>query len=128
MRQIKDQLRPKTALTIVALPAVSKSKRAAFTSAGGTVIPSLMMRADFNAMRPAEQSLFVLSGGKLTVVRGLSLPRPILAVGDGNTDLAAKPAVDAFAAYVGYVRRETVVAGADFVIASFAEIAELVLI
>jgi phosphoserine phosphatase len=66
-------------------------------------------------------------GGKLTVVRGLSLPRPILAVGDGNTDLAVKPAVDSFAAYVGYVRRETVVAGAAVVFSSFREIAEHVL-
>lgn len=66
-------------------------------------------------------------GGKLTIVRGLSLPRPILAVGDGNTDLAAKPAVDAFAAYVGYVRRETVVAGANVVFSSFSDFAEFVL-
>jgi phosphoserine phosphatase len=66
-------------------------------------------------------------GGKLTVVRGLSLRRPILAVGDGNTDLAIKPAVDAFAAYVGYVRRDTVVAGAAFVVARFTENGERVL-
>jgi phosphoserine phosphatase len=66
-------------------------------------------------------------GGKLTVVRTLGLPRPILAVGDGNTDLAVKPGVDVFAAYVEFVRRETVVAGADLVLSSFSEIGAHVL-
>jgi hypothetical protein len=38
-----------------------------------------------------------------------------------------RPAVDAFAAYVGFVRREPVVRGAEYVITSFDELAELVL-
>ncbi|HEY3287375.1 MAG TPA: HAD-IB family phosphatase [Gemmatimonadaceae bacterium] len=58
--------------------------------------------------------------GKCDVVRQLSLPRPILAVGDGATDLAMAPAVDAFAAYIGFVRRDAVVAGAALVLDSFA--------
>jgi phosphoserine phosphatase len=66
-------------------------------------------------------------GGKLTVVRALGLPRPILAVGDGNTDLAMKPGVDTFAAFVGYVRRDTVVAGADLIISTFRELETVVL-
>ncbi|MDP2955649.1 MAG: haloacid dehalogenase-like hydrolase [Longimicrobiales bacterium] len=65
--------------------------------------------------------------GKAGVARSLALPRPCLAVGDGATDLAMRPEVDAFAAYVGFVRREPVVAGADFVVASFPELLELVL-
>jgi phosphoserine phosphatase len=55
------------------------------------------------------------------------LPRPVLAVGDGATDLAMKPAVDAFAAFTGVARRDAVVAGADHVFDSFDAIAELVL-
>jgi len=56
------------------------------------------------------------SGGKETVIRAWSLPRPALLVGDGATDLEARPAVDAFAAYMGVAFRPAVAAGADFVL------------
>lgn len=62
----------------------------------------------------------VTQHGKAIVIEDLELPRPILAVGDGATDLAMAPAVDAFAAYIGFVRRDAVVAGAALVIDSFA--------
>jgi len=65
--------------------------------------------------------------GKAQVARALSLPHPVLAVGDGATDLAMRPEVDAFAAYVGFVRRDAVVAAADHVVASFAELVSLVI-
>jgi phosphoserine phosphatase len=58
--------------------------------------------------------------GKRELVRSLDAPRPVLAVGDGATDLAMAPAVDAFAAYIGFVRRDAVVAGASVVLDSFA--------
>jgi phosphoserine phosphatase len=67
------------------------------------------------------------ASGKHDVVRSLALPRRILAVGDGATDLAIRPAVDAFAAFTGFVRREPVVGPADVVIDSFAQLVELVL-
>jgi phosphoserine phosphatase len=56
------------------------------------------------------------SGGKETVIRSMDLPRPALLVGDGATDLEARPAVDAFAAYMGVAFRPRVAAGADFVL------------
>ena len=65
--------------------------------------------------------------GKRTVAARLGLPRPVLAVGDGSTDLAMRPAVDAFAAYTGFVRRDAVVNGADLVVESFDQLLELVL-
>jgi phosphoserine phosphatase len=65
--------------------------------------------------------------GKCAVVQSLTLPRRILAVGDGATDLAIRSAADAFAAFTGFVRREPVVASADHVIDSFAQLVELVL-
>ena len=65
--------------------------------------------------------------GKRAVVAGLDLPRPTLAMGDGSTDVAMRDAADAFAVYVGFVRRENVVIAADFVVSTFAELAELVL-
>lgn len=58
--------------------------------------------------------------GKRLVVESLNLRRPILAVGDGATDLAMRPAVDDFAAYIGFVRRDAVVAGATLTLDSFA--------
>ena len=65
--------------------------------------------------------------GKVRVAEELALPRRVLAVGDGATDLAMRPSVDAFAAYVGFVRRDAVVAGADVTVASFRDVAEVVL-
>lgn len=56
------------------------------------------------------------SGGKAAVIGGWGLPRPALLVGDGATDLEARPAVDAFAAYMGVAFRPPVAAGADFVL------------
>jgi phosphoserine phosphatase len=65
--------------------------------------------------------------GKRGVVASLGLPRRLVAVGDGATDLAIKPVADAFVAFTGFVRREPVVAGADAVVESFDQLVELVL-
>jgi phosphoserine phosphatase len=67
--------------------------------------------AGFDSASPLARS-----GGKAEVLRAWSLPRPSLLVGDGATDLEARPAVDAFAAYMGVAFREAVAAGADFVL------------
>jgi phosphoserine phosphatase len=63
-----------------------------------------------------DASPLARSGGKAEVLRAWSLPRPALLVGDGATDLEARPAVDAFAAYMGVAFRDAVAAGADFVL------------
>ena len=65
--------------------------------------------------------------GKRTLVASLALPRRILAVGDGATDLAMRPAADAFAAFTGFVRRDAIVREADLVIDSFDLLIDLVL-
>ena len=65
--------------------------------------------------------------GKAWAARELALDGPVLAVGDGHTDLEIRPAVDAFAAFVGHVRRDAVVAGADHVIETFDQLTALVL-
>ena len=67
------------------------------------------------------------SDGKRTVVEQLALPKRVLAVGDGATDLAMKPAVDMFAAFTGFVNRAAVVASADATVDSFDQITELAL-
>jgi phosphoserine phosphatase len=75
----------------------------------------------------AAPSPLTTQSGKHAVIAALSLPRPILGVGDGSTDLAMRPAVDAFAAYIGFVRRDAVVAGATLVLDSFASLVSHVL-
>ena len=72
---------------------------------------------DYDRSAPTARML-----GKLDTVRGLPLARPIVAVGDGATDLDMRPAVDAFVAFTGFVRRESVVAKADYVVATFADL------
>ena len=74
-----------------------------------------------------ERSPLATADGKRTLVESLSLPRPALAVGDGATDLAMRPAVDAFAAFAGIVRREPVARVADHVLDTFDALAALVL-
>jgi phosphoserine phosphatase len=63
--------------------------------------------------------------GKLEVLRSLALPRPILAVGDGATDIAMKQAADRFVAYTGFARREQVVGAADGEVSSFDQLAQV---
>ncbi len=75
-----------------------------------------------------RESPLVTQTGKPTVLRALALPRPILAVGDGSTDVEMKRGgvAEAFAAYVGFARRALVVAAADFVVESFDQLTALV--
>lgn len=65
--------------------------------------------------------------GKAWAARQLALPGPVLGVGDGATDLAMRPAVDAFAAFTAHARREPVIARADHVVESFGQLTSLVL-
>jgi phosphoserine phosphatase len=74
-----------------------------------------------------EKSPLATQHGKKDVATMLKLRRPSLAVGDGVTDAAMREAADAFAAFTGFVRREPVVQVADYVVASFRELTDLVL-
>jgi phosphoserine phosphatase len=74
-----------------------------------------------------RDSLLARSGGKEEQIRRWKLPHPILLVGDGATDAEARPAVDAFAAYMGVAYRPTVAEAADIVLrdASLAPVLHL---
>ena len=74
-----------------------------------------------------EGSPLATAVGKRTLVESLDLPAPVLAVGDGATDLAIRPAVAAFGAFTGFVTRDAVVAGADYLIPDFPHLLDLVL-
>jgi phosphoserine phosphatase len=65
-----------------------------------------------------DRSPLSRSGGKRAVLeRWLpELPRPIMLVGDGATDLEARPPADVFVAFTGVVERLTVVEAADEVV------------
>ncbi|HQR17481.1 MAG TPA: HAD-IB family phosphatase [Gemmatimonadales bacterium] len=65
-----------------------------------------------------EASPLARSGGKRTVLEGWRrvLPGPVLMVGDGVTDLEARPAVDRFVAFAGVTDRPEVTGAADTVI------------
>lgn len=79
----------------------------------------------------AESPLTTTHRGKQEVVRRLlsngELRHPLLVVGDGATDAATRSVADAFAAYTGFARHEAAVRAADFVVASFEELVQLVL-
>lgn len=78
--------------------------------------------AGFDAASP-----LTTASGKRGVAAAIGLTPRVLAMGDGATDLAIRPAVDAFAAYTGFVRRAAVADAADLEIASFDQLAEIVL-
>ena len=65
-----------------------------------------------------SSSPLAAAGGKRRVVEawGAQLAGPVMLVGDGATDLEAKPAVDLFVAFAGVAARPKVMAGADAVI------------
>lgn len=88
---------------------------------------SVRFDADGRYVGYDEASPLAAQGGKPLVVRSLALPHRILAVGDGSTDAAMRPVVDAFAAFTGFATRPPVVAAADIVISSFDELLATVL-
>jgi len=99
-------------------PPVERLARAVGLGADAVAAVDIRFAADGSYAGFDESSPLVRGDGKAEVIRGWRLPRPSLLVGDGASDLAARPAVDAFVAYAGVVRRESVVAGADHLIGS----------
>lgn len=74
-----------------------------------------------------ESSLLARQYGKRETIAGLGLTGPVLAVGDGITDYEVAMVVDAFAVFTGFIRRESVIARADYVLESFDQLRELVI-
>lgn len=77
-----------------------------------------------------EASPLSRNGGKPVLARALDLPRPLLAIGDGVTDLelraSSPPAVDTFVAFTGVATRAAVVAAADHVIGTLTDLLDIV--
>lgn len=130
-REYVDTLVPHARETVAALRWLGKTVRIV----SGGLRPAVLAVAEELGLRPEDvaavdisfdadgeyagfdtASLLARGGGKEVVLRAWDLPRPALLVGDGATDLEARPAVDAFAAYAAVVERPLVVAGADYVL------------
>jgi phosphoserine phosphatase len=75
----------------------------------------------FDALSP-----LTTANGKKAIVESLDVRRPALAVGDGSTDLAMRPAVDRFVCFTGFARRDAIVRQADASVASFDELLRVV--
>jgi phosphoserine phosphatase len=92
---------------------------------------SLTFDAAGNYVAYDTHSPLATQRGKPEVVARLAgegkLRRPILAVGDGATDVPLRSIADTFAAFTGFARRPSVVANADVELGSFAELEKLVL-
>jgi phosphoserine phosphatase len=91
-------------------------------------VDAVSLRFAQDACVGIEPSPMTTQAGKpeARVVQGLAAP--VLAVGDGMTDLVLRqPPARAFAAYTGFARRGPVVDGADYVIESFDALRALVL-
>ena len=56
------------------------------------------------------------TGGKRRAIEHWHIDRPAIMVGDGSTDLEARPVVDLFVAFAGVVERPAVVQAADVVV------------
>ncbi|HEY6074299.1 MAG TPA: HAD-IB family phosphatase [Gemmatimonadaceae bacterium] len=74
-----------------------------------------------------DASLLTRQSGKRTLVGQMNLKGPILAVGDGMTDLEIKSVVQGFAAFTGFTRREVVIEQADYVVENFDQLRTLIL-
>ncbi|MBV9774981.1 MAG: HAD-IB family phosphatase [Gemmatimonadetes bacterium] len=97
-------------------PPVEAVARELGITAGAVAAVGIRFGADGAYLDFERDSPLARSGGKPRVLREWKLPRPALLVGDGATDLEARPAVDAFAAYMGVEFRPAVAAGADVVL------------
>lgn len=63
-----------------------------------------------------SSSPLAATGGKRRAIERWNVERPAMMVGDGSTDLEARPVVDLFVAFAGVVERPAVVQAADVVI------------
>lgn len=111
------------------LPAVLAVARAVGVDAGRVAAVDITFNADGSYAGFDAASALTMSGGKLATIERWAVDRPAMMVGDGTTDLEAKPVVDFFVAFAGVVERPNVVSAADAVVRanSLAPVLPLVL-
>jgi len=111
------------------LPAVLAVARAVGIDARRVAAVDITFNADGSYAGFDDTSALTMSGGKLAMIERWAVDRPAMMVGDGTTDLEARPAVDFFVAFAGVVERPNVVSAADVVVRanSLAPVLPLVL-
>ena len=111
------------------LPAVLAVARAVGVDARRVAAVDITFNADGSYAGFDDTSALTMSGGKLAMIERWAVDRPAMMVGDGTTDLEARPAVDFFVAFAGVVERPNVVSAADVVVRanSLAPVLPLVL-
>lgn len=130
-QQYVDRLVPDARETIAALQAATVDVRII----SGGLLPAVLAAAAAVGVAPDHvaavdvhfdadgsyagfdtSSPLAASGGKRVAIQRWSVDRPAMMVGDGTTDLEARPAVDLFVAFAGVVERPSVVSAADAVV------------
>jgi phosphoserine phosphatase len=98
------------------LPAVLAAAVAVGVSADHVAAVDISFNEDGSYAGFDGSSLLTASGGKRRAIEQWHIDRPAMMVGDGNTDLEARPVVDMFVAFAGVVERPSVVGSADAVV------------
>jgi phosphoserine phosphatase len=98
------------------LPAVLAAADAVGVSADHVAAVEISFNEDGSYAGFDGASLLAANGGKRRAIEQWNVDRPAMMVGDGNTDLEARPAVDMFVAFAGVVERPSVVGAADAVV------------
>ena len=111
------------------LPAVLAVARAVGVDDARVAAVDIVFDADGSYAAFDTSSPLTTSGGKRTAIERWGVRRPAMMVGDGSTDLEARPVVDRFVAFAGVVERPNVVTAADAVVRanSLAPVLPLVL-
>jgi len=111
------------------LPAVLAVARVVGVGANRVAAVDITFSADGSYAGFDASSPLSMSGGKRTAIERWGITRPAMIVGDGTTDLEARPVVDLFVAFAGVVERPNVVNAADAVVRanSLAPVLPLVL-
>jgi phosphoserine phosphatase len=98
------------------LPAVLAVAAAVGVSADRVAAVDIAFNDDGSYASFDSSSPLAAAGGKRIAIERWHVHRPAMMVGDGNTDLEARPVVDLFVAFAGVVERPGVASAADVVI------------
>lgn len=98
------------------LPAVLAVAEALAVARNRVAAVDIEFAADGSYRGFDDTSPLAATGGKRIAIERWNVARPAMMVGDGSTDLEARPVVDMFVAFAGVVERPAVVNSADAVI------------
>ncbi|HTK54373.1 MAG TPA: HAD-IB family phosphatase [Gemmatimonadaceae bacterium] len=98
------------------LPAVLAVARVVGVDATHVAAVDIRFNADGSYAGFDASSPLTVSGGKRSAIELWDVDRPAMMVGDGTTDLEARPVVDLFVAFAGVVQRPNVINAADAVV------------